>query len=92
MRYLILVLMMVIAFSCKEELSIEDQSYIEYMENYRISKDSLMEFSPTSPFNKKGKVEFHPLKYFPVDLDYVFHSKLYEFENKDTISLAKDLL
>ena len=44
-----------------------------------------MKNDPTSPFNFKGKVEFHDLNYFKVDPNFVYKSKLYEFNPKDTV-------
>ena len=57
------------------------------IEKIRAEKDTYMKDSPSSPFNAKGKVEFHPLNYFPVDSSFVFKSKLYEFAEKDTITI-----
>ena len=73
--------------SCGKNYSPEQQEYISSIEKQRQEKDEFMKNDPYSPFNFKGKVEFHPLKYFNVDTNFVFQSKLYEYPSKDTISI-----
>ena len=63
----------------------EQKEYIAKIEKQRAEKNDWMKNSPNSPFNYKEKVPFEPLKYFPVDLDWVFHSKLYEYPHKDSL-------
>lgn len=46
-----------------------------------------MKNDPASLFNFKGNVEFHDLNYFDVDPNFVFKSKLYEYNPKDTITV-----
>ncbi len=74
-------------FSCGNEYTTEQKAYIEKIKNQRIEKNDWMKNDPSSPFNKKGKVEFHDLKYFDVNPAFVFKSKLYEYEPKDTITI-----
>lgn len=62
-----------------------EKKYIEEIEKFRQQKDKEMHDAADSPFNAKGKIAFDRLKYFDVDPAYVFRSKLYEFEKKDTI-------
>ncbi len=64
----------------------EEEKYIKEIEAKRIEKDAYMKDDPNSPFNKKGKVEFHSLNYFKADPKFVFQSKLFEFEKKDSIT------
>ena len=65
----------------------EEQTYIEKIEKHRGEKDSTMQYSATSPFNAKGKSEFHPLKYYSVDPNFVFTTKLFEYDVKDTVTI-----
>ncbi|MCU7494210.1 MAG: DUF1684 domain-containing protein [Ignavibacteria bacterium] len=65
----------------------EEKSYIAEIESLRARKDYEMLNDPASPFNAKGKVHFEKLKYFDVDPGFVFKSKLYEYDNKDTITI-----
>lgn len=64
----------------------EEEKYIKQIETQRAEKDTQMKNDPSSPFNKKGKVEFHSLNYFDVKPEFVFHSKLTENETKDSIT------
>lgn len=87
MRYLLILAAVLLFAACEDQYSVEDQQYLEYIDNYRVTRDSVMEFAPYSPFNKKGKVEFHPLNYFEPTMEFVFYSKLFEYENKDTVQV-----
>jgi hypothetical protein len=72
--------------SCGKNYTPEQKMYITKIEKERSEKNEWMKNDSTSPFNRKGKVEFHDLKYFDVDPGYIFKSKLYEFNSKDTIT------
>ncbi len=73
--------------SCAENYSPEQKDYIASIEKQRQEKDDYMKNDPNSPFSYKGKVKFHPLKYFEIKPDLVFKSKLFEYPAKDTISI-----
>jgi uncharacterized protein (DUF1684 family) len=64
-----------------------ESEYAAKVEAYRAHKDSLMRFAENSPFNYKEKVEFHPLKYYDVDTNFVFKSKLHLYPEQDTITV-----
>lgn len=83
----ITILLMVIFNSCSDSYSPEQKKYIASIEKQRLEKDEYMKNNPNSPFNFKGKIEFHPLNYYAVDPDFVFHSKLKEYTVKDTITI-----
>lgn len=72
---------------CGKNFTPEQKEYISKIEKSRKEKNEWMKNDPNSPFNFKGKVEFHDLKYFDVDPDFVFKSRLYEYEPKDTITI-----
>lgn len=86
-RIAILMLLPTLLFfiSCGENYSPAQKAYMASIEKHRHEKDDYMKNDPQSPFNFKGKVEFHPLKYFDIDPDFVFKSKLFEFPVKDTV-------
>ncbi|HEX2867541.1 MAG TPA: DUF1684 domain-containing protein [Ignavibacteriales bacterium] len=65
----------------------EEKQYIAEIEKLRQQKDYEMQSDPQSPFNFKGKIHFEPLKYFDVDPSYVFKTKLFEYGNKDTVTV-----
>jgi uncharacterized protein (DUF1684 family) len=83
--FLVIILAVITIINKKPSRTPEEIKYINQIETERAAKDDWMKNDPASPFNKKGKVEFHPLKYFDVDPGFVFHSKLYENEKKDSI-------
>lgn len=82
---LLVVLIAIFVVIQRRSYTPEEEKYIKQIEAQRLEKDTYMKDNPDSPFNKKGKVEFHPLNYFPVDPKFVFQSKLIEFEQKDSI-------
>ncbi len=71
--------------SCGKNYTPAEITYIKKIEQHRADKNIEMRDSDFSPFNFKGKVEFHNLKYFDVDPNFVFKSKLKEYEPKDTV-------
>lgn len=78
-----LIVIVVLSIGCKEKKSISvNTEYIKNIEKHRIETDEWMKDNPQSPFNAKGKIEFSPLKYFPVDENFKFKSKLYEYDTK----------
>lgn len=84
------ILLILIAFTflltaCKKKLTPEEQQYVKRIEELRYQKNLNFISDPNSPFNTPKKVLFHPLNYFDVDPDYVFVSKLYRYENEDTV-------
>ncbi|MCX6168220.1 MAG: DUF1684 domain-containing protein [Ignavibacteriales bacterium] len=81
---LILTLLLV---SCGKNYSPEQKIYIDQIEKFRTAKNDEMKNEPNSPFNRKGKIEFHDLKYFDVDPSFVFTSKLSANNPKDTVTI-----
>ena len=73
--------------ACGQDYSPEQKEYISKIELERVEKNNWMQNDPSSPFNYKGKVEFHELNYFDIDPDFVFRSKLYELNPKDTVTI-----
>lgn len=82
-----ILLFFVFAAGCGKNLTPEQKEYVSKIEESRNEKNSWMKNDSNSPFNYKGKVEFHNLNYFDVDPDFLFKSKLYEYEPKDTITI-----
>ena len=83
-------LALILAFlvvSCGKSYTPEQEAYIKKIEDFRAKKDDEMKNDPSSPFIFKGKVEFHNLNYFDIDPDFVFKSKLSEYDQKDTITI-----
>jgi uncharacterized protein len=84
-RSFVFVFIVIIVISCGRNFTPEQKEYISKIEKERIKENEWMKNDSTSPFNFKGKVEFHDLKYFDVDPDFVFKSKLFEYSPKDTV-------
>jgi uncharacterized protein (DUF1684 family) len=70
---------------CGKNYTPEETAYIAKIEKFREAKNSGMKNDPASPFNRKGKVEFHDLKYFDADPSFLFRSRLNEYDPKDTV-------
>lgn len=86
-KLLVFLGIVVLSAACGKNYSPDEESYIKEMNEYRMHKDSVMEFTPDSPFNKKGKEHFEPLKYFEVDPEFVFMCKLNLYEKSDTVAI-----
>ncbi len=88
-KYLILLLITGLFFlsSCGKNYVPEELEYIKAIQESRTKKDSIFQNDSNSPFNFKGKVEFHSLNYFDVDPAFVLQSKFYEYDTKDTIAI-----
>lgn len=84
---LVLLLLVLFLVSCGKQYTPEQQKYIASIEQQRKEKDKSMKNNADSPFNQEPKQHFEPLKYYKVGPDFVFKSKLIEFETKDTISI-----
>ena len=84
----IVLILGVVAFafvSCGKKYSPDDEKYIAEINKSRQEKDDFMKSDSSSPFNSRTKIEFSNLKYYEPDPEFVFKSKLYEYEKKDTI-------
>ena len=77
----------IICLACSGYSDPEIKKYEAEIERYRAEYNDYMKTNPASPFNYKSKVEFHELNYFDVDPAFKFYSKLYEYENKDTVTV-----
>ncbi len=80
-----LILLAFFASACGKHYTEAEKEYIAKIEKQRAEKDEWMRTSPNSPFNHKHKVPFEPLKYYHVDPSWVYHSKLYEYPEKDSL-------
>ena len=86
-KYFLFLVLVIMLASCGKNYTTEQETYIKNIEDFRAKKNDEMKNDPSSPFNFKGKVEFHNLNYFDVDPDFVFKSKLSEYEKKDTVTI-----
>lgn len=65
----------------------QTENYAKSIETHRSELNVFMRDSASSPFNFKGKIPFEPLKYFAVDTNFIFKSKLVPFGRKDTVQI-----
>lgn len=87
-KFFLLTIIIIFGFAaCGENRKPEQDEYTASIEAHRTEYNAYMKDNPMSPFNKKGKISFHPLNYFDVDPQYKFESKLYELQEKDTITI-----
>lgn len=82
---LLAVFIPLLILACEKKYPPEAQSYVDSILSEREENNNWMKDDPASPFNYKGKVKYEPLKYFDVDPNFVFKSKLTEYSGKDTV-------
>jgi uncharacterized protein len=70
---------------CGRELTPEQREYYNSIEDIRENKNNYMKNDASSPFNQDPGAEYRNLKYFDINPDYVFTSRLYQYPQKDTI-------
>jgi uncharacterized protein len=87
LNLLLITLFVLTYLSCGKNYTVEQKKYIAEIEKQRKEKDDYMKNDPDSPFNQVPKAHFKNLKYYDVDPDYVFKSRLYEYTNKDTVKI-----
>ena len=86
-KFSIIILLALLYFSCGKHYTPEQKKYIVEIEQQRKEKDDYMKNDPDSPFNQDPNAHFQDLKYYDVNPDYVFKSKLDEYTNKDTVKI-----
>ncbi len=64
-----------------------DENYLTELLNERTFKDSSLRHGPHSPFNRDPKAEYAKLKYYEPVSQFIFTSKLFEYDNKDTVDV-----
>jgi len=82
-----LMVLLLLQISCGRNYTAEEKKYIEEINNKRQEKDDYMNNDSTSPFNDKTKINFESLHYYSPNPDFVFKSKLNEYEQKDSITI-----
>ena len=86
-KHLLILALFFFLTGCGKNYTPEQKVYIQLTEKQRTEKNEWAKNDSSSPFNKKGKVEFHDLNYFEVDPSFVFKSLLYEYDPKDTVTI-----
>ncbi len=73
--------------SCEKKYTEQQLFYINGVNKLRQEKNDYMKSDPDSPFQRDKNVSFHPLNYYDVNPDYVFYSKLYLYDKRDTVTV-----
>lgn len=76
-----------ILYSCGKKYTPEQEKYVKEIEKSRAEKDDWMKNNADSPFVRDPNAHYAPLKYYDVDPDFVFRSKLYYYKTKDTVRI-----
>ncbi len=84
---LVIVTFSLLFYSCRERRTPDQEQYVKEVEQFRKEKDDYMKNNSASPFNQDSTAQFKPLNYYNADPAFVFKSKLYEYQQKDTISV-----
>jgi uncharacterized protein (DUF1684 family) len=84
---ILLIFLVVLFFYRDKRYTPAEREYINKIEKQRLEKDIEMKNDSDSPFNQDPKAHYAPLKYFDVNPDFVFKSKLFEYNPKDTIKI-----
>jgi uncharacterized protein (DUF1684 family) len=84
--FLTFTLLTMLLLSCNNYTE-KEKIYIQTLEKFRAEKNIEFRDSSYSPFNRKKRVEFHPLKYFAPNFDFIFTGKLIENKIKDTVKV-----
>jgi hypothetical protein len=85
----ILFFTLLITEACKEK-SFDDPEMKTYVENLlkeRKEKDYSLQFDMSSPFNRDTTIIFKPLNYYEPNPDFIFKSKLIQFDIQDTVEI-----
>jgi len=90
---LILLGLLIINYGCQKENTelknvepLED-NYISATLSDRALKDSALQYDVQSPFNRDPKAKWAPLKYYELTSEFIFKSKLFENDPKDTVDV-----
>jgi uncharacterized protein (DUF1684 family) len=88
-RTLTLLVILIAVSSCtndKKENSL-DEAYINKLKQERENKDWEMKYDSHSPFNVDTAAHHIPLKYFEPSAEFIFKSKLFRYNDQDTVSV-----
>ncbi len=84
--FIILVLLSLLP-SCGKRYTPQQEKYIKSIEQFRQEKDNYMKNNPSSPFNIDTSAHYKPLKYYSVNPNFVFKSKLFGYNKPDTVNI-----
>lgn len=84
-----IMLLLFAASACKENQSNDPEmkKYNDELIKERKEKDYSLQFDINSPFNRDTTITFKPLNYYEPNSDFIFKSKLIQFDLQDTVSI-----
>ncbi len=88
-----LITIIVTVFGCNSKNNEEtfsnqlNENYLTELLNERTFKDSTMRYDPHSPFNRDSKADYAKLNYYEPVSEFIFTSKLFEYDSKDTVDV-----
>ena len=85
--FFLFISLLALVFASCSNYTEKEKEYIDNLNKYRAAKNIEFRDSSYSPFNYKKKVEFHPLKYFDANFDFIFKGKLVLNEIMDTVKI-----
>lgn len=89
-QFLILIIIGLFFVSCsnKETVEVLDKKYLSKLQQERENKDWEMQYDVNSPFRRDTSAKFAALNYYEPTAEFIFKSKLYVNEKKDTIKIT----
>lgn len=84
-----IMLLLFAASACKENQTNDPEmkKYVDELITERKEKDYSLQFDINSPFNRDTTITFKPLNYYEPNPDFIFKSKLIQFDVQDTVSI-----
>lgn len=76
--------------TCDQNRNIEnlDNAYLINLQEERDNRNWLMQYDATiSPFFADTTIKFKPLNFYPPNKNFIFKSKLYKYENPDSVTI-----
>ncbi|MCF8306892.1 MAG: DUF1684 domain-containing protein [Ignavibacteriales bacterium] len=83
MKFITLVFVFLFTYSCAHKNA--SSEYELKIRQHRDAQNDFMKNSPDSPFNAKTKVDFHPLKFYDPDTNFIFRSRLFLYDEADSL-------
>lgn len=88
-KILTLLVILIVVSSCNDNKKGNqlDEIYVEKLRQERENKDWEMKYDQHSPFNVDTSAQYAPLKYFESSAGFIFKSKLFRYNDQDTVSV-----
>jgi uncharacterized protein (DUF1684 family) len=67
--------------------SADSAALLRDLEEYRTAADEFFRNDPASPFKRDSSIAFTGIQWYRPDVGFVFKSKLYRFDNPDTVTI-----